>query len=283
MIYKDYEANKLNNYFWDENSVRYQLINFKSYEGQIYNWLFLPGGPGADSSYLFKVAKELELPGNTWLIDFPNNGSNQANEHYNFNQWFDLLLPTVNRFQHPVLVGQSFGGMFPLLFPQLETILKGFVILNSSPTLWHEEASRVAKEKGKPSLVEELQEFVENQNPETFKRALMACAPYYFPNQSLEKGKQMLESLPFNYQAAGWWQQKASELNFNAVWVPENVQTLIIGGSEDCMTPPSLFLNDQRFVRDNISTVIIENAGHMPWVEDMSAVKKAFVDFIQLL
>lgn len=269
----------MSNYFWDENLVRYQLINFKSNEGQIYNWLFLPGGPGADSSYLLEVGKELELPGNTWLIDLPNNGSNLINENHNFDQWFELLLPTINRFQNPILVGQSFGGMFQLLFPQLETILKGFVILNSSPTLWHEEAARVAKKKEKPSLEKELQEFVENQNSKTFKRALMACAPYYFPDQSLEKGKKCLKSS----HLITMQQDGASELNFNAAWIPEKVSTLIIGGTEDCMTPPSLFLNDQRFARDNISTVIIKDAGHMHWIEDMVAVKKAFIDFMQLL
>jgi len=270
----------MNSHFWDENSVRYQLINSIGGSGPFYNWLFFPGGPGADSSYLSDVSKELSLPGNTWLIDFPNNGSNTISEEYDFDKWFELLLPTVNRFENTIYVGQSFGGMFPLLFPQMEELLKGFIILNSSPTLWHEEASRVAQEKKKPSCVEPLQEFVENPNPATFKRALIACAPYYFPAQSLEQGKIMLEKLPFNYHAAGWWQQKAAELNFNAVWIPQELPTLIIGSTEDCMTPPSLFLNDKRFHRNNISMVTIENAGHMPWVEDMASVKSAFNKFI---
>jgi pimeloyl-ACP methyl ester carboxylesterase len=219
----------MNNYLWDENSVRYQLINSVANKNSVYNWLFFPGGPGADSSYLFDIGKELTLPGNTWLIDLPNNGSNHTSEAYDFDQWFDLLLHTVRRFQNPVLVGQSFGGMFPLLFPELEQLLKGFVILSGAPTLWHEEASRVAKEKQKPSYAEPLQIFVENPNPETFKQAM------------------------------------------------------IIGGTEDCMTPPTLFLSDKRFIRDNISFVIIENAGHTPWLENMISVKQAFADYMQKL
>jgi hypothetical protein len=54
----------------------------------------------------------------------------------------------------------------------------------------------------------------------------MACTPYYFPSHSLEAGKKMFEHLTFNYHAAGWWQKKAAELNFNAVWIPKNVNTL---------------------------------------------------------
>lgn len=273
----------MDNYLWDKNSVRYQLINSVTNSSLAYNWLFLPGGPGADSSYLFDIGKELKLPGNTWLIDLPNNGSNQVSEAYDFEWWFDLFLPTIKRFQNPILVGQSFGGMFPLLFPELESLLNGFVILSGAPVLWHEEASRVAKEKQKPSCTEPLKIFVENPNPETFKQALMACTPYYFPSHTLEAGKKICENLAFNYHAAGWWQTKAAEINFNATWIPENVSTLIIGGTEDCMTPPSLFLNDKRFDRDNISLVIIENAGHMPWLEDMNAVKQAFADYMQKL
>lgn len=41
---------KNTNYLYDENHVRYEL--YYSGEGKNYNWLFFPGGPGADSSYL---------------------------------------------------------------------------------------------------------------------------------------------------------------------------------------------------------------------------------------
>lgn len=273
----------LTHYFWDENSVRYHLINSSHPTNTTYNWLFFPGGPGADSCYFIDLVKGLNLPGNAWLVDLPNNGSNTIDEQYNYDQWLDLLLPTLSRFQNVIYVGQSFGGMFPLLFPQLESLLQGLVILNSSPVLWHEEAARVAKEKNKPSYMEDLQEFVKNPNPETFKLALMACAPYYFPEESLEKGKVMLQQLPFNYHAAGWWQLKSAELNFSATWIPEKVPTLIIGGTEDCMAPPTLFLNDTRFHRDNISMVTIQDAGHMPWIENMDAVKDAFDVFIAAL
>jgi hypothetical protein len=39
----------MSTYFWDENSVRYQLINSIGGSDTFYNWLFFPGGPGADS------------------------------------------------------------------------------------------------------------------------------------------------------------------------------------------------------------------------------------------
>ena len=273
----------MNNYFWDENSVRYNLINFINDNRVAYNWLFLPGGPGLDSSYLKDLGTQLELPGNTWLIDLPNNGSNQISDVYDYDSWFDLLLPIINKFPNAILVGQSFGGMFPLLFTQLENALKGLVILNSAPAGWQDESSRVAKEKNILTNDRELKEFSANSNNTTFKKLLLACAPYFFPNNTLEKGRQILANIEFNYHATAWWQKKVVDINFTAKWIPNKVNTLIIGGTEDCMTPPSIFLKDKRFARGNITHVIIENAGHMPWVEDMPAVKSAFDDFLQVL
>ena len=37
------------NYFYDDNHVRYNLVATNGKEK--LNWLFFPGGPGADSSY----------------------------------------------------------------------------------------------------------------------------------------------------------------------------------------------------------------------------------------
>lgn len=267
-----------NKYFYDDNSVRYQLV--KTNPGHIVNnWLFVPGGPGADSSYFLTLIKDLDVPGNFWLIDLPANGSNisdQINTDYDFETWNDCLLSSIQKFQNPIYVGHSFGGMFPLLFTQLEQLLKGFVILNSAPSLWLEEANKCAKENNIPLLAEPMAEFEKNPNPDTFKTALLACAHYYFPKNNLEMGKKLLEQIPFNYLAAVWWLKKAHEINFSAKWIPQNVPTLILGSSHDFITPYSLFENDKRFNRKNITMNKIQNAGHFPWLEQMTIVKEAF-------
>jgi pimeloyl-ACP methyl ester carboxylesterase len=270
-------------YLYDDNFVRYQLV--KTNPGTaIYNWLFVPGGPGADSSYLLSLTQELDLPGNFWLMDLPANGdniSNQINANYNFETWDDSFLHAVQKFPNLIYVGHSFGGMFPLLFPQLEPLLKGFIVLNASPSLWLEEAARCAKENNLPLLDEPLAELVKNPNQETFKTALLACAPYYFPKNSIEEGKKLLEKLPVNYFPASWWQKKAREINFNAKWIPQNVPTLILGAEFDFITPQSIFKKDKRFQRKNITITEIRNAGHFPWLEQPTSVKAAFDSFFK--
>ena len=54
---------ELIHYLYDLNSVRYALV--KSTPGKIlFNWLFVPGGPGADSVYFLDLIRKLHLPGN---------------------------------------------------------------------------------------------------------------------------------------------------------------------------------------------------------------------------
>ncbi len=268
-------------YFYDSNHVRYEL--YQTNGGKDYNWLFLPGGPGCDSRYFHSLVDELDLPGNVWLVDMPGNGDNldeSFTDVMNYDQWFDIFPEVINKFDNPILVGQSFGGMFPLLFPENEDKLKGFVILNSAPSLWMEEAVNYAQQFNLPDISEAVQTFIQNPCQETFELGLDAVAPYYFPPSTLEKGRQFLKQFPYHFLPVLWWQIKAVQMNFTAKWIPENVPTLIIGGKYDCMTPFTLFEKDVRFHRPNIRMLLIEDAGHFPWIENPKAVKEAFDDFL---
>lgn len=262
-------------YTYDENHVRYEL--YQSNGGQPYNWLFFPGGPGADSSYLRSLVDELNLPGKVWLIDLPGNGSNiSENSAEDFDQWFDLFPKIVQQFENPVLVGHSFGAMFPLLFPELENDLKGLVLLNGTPGLWMEEAVVYAKQFNLPDFSKEMHAFVSNPSQETFQPALEACMACYFPKSTLEKGKELLAPVACRYQPAVWWQNKVVETNFSAKWVPQNVPTLVVGSKYDCVCPYTLFQKDMRFHRPNVEFLYIEDAGHLIWVENPLAAKEAF-------
>ncbi|MDP1880251.1 MAG: alpha/beta hydrolase [Parachlamydiaceae bacterium] len=269
----------MSNYFFDSDQVRYEL--YQTNDGKNYNWLFFPGGPGGDSSYLRSLVDELQLPGNIWLIDLPGNGSN-LNDSYsdNFDKWFELFPLIVTKFDNPIVVGHSFGGMLPLLYSEFEGKLKGCVILNSTPVLWMEEAAAYAKQFDLPDLTDDMQTFISNPNQETFNNALNTCMPYYFPKKTLEKGRQLFLKVPFQYLPAVWGQIRALEGKLLSKWVPQAVPTLIIGAKYDCICPFSLFNNDERFHRKNIKLLLIEDGGHCPWIENPKEVNKAFKEFI---
>lgn len=246
------------------------------------NWVFLPGGPGVQSDYFIPLIEHLTLPGNVYLIDLPNNGNNHTHDvdTYDFEQWKEIFLSAMHQFDQPILVGHSFGGMFPLLFPQLETLLKGLVILNSAPVDWRDAAIKVATERNLPSFAQEMEALMLNPCEETGLAAILACAPYYFRPDKVQTGIAMLQLAIFNPRAVMWWQQRVAIQSFSAQWIPQNVPTLVVGGEWDSMTPFSIFENDHRFKRPNIYLHLLKEAGHFPWIEDMQAVKELFQNFI---
>jgi len=273
----------MHNYLYDQNNIRCNLVKTKGEKG--INWLFVPGGAGIDSRYLHGLIKHLDLPGNIWLIDLPGNGDHMLNvdPHYNYDLWFDIFKDFVMRFDNPVIVGHSFGGMLGLLIPELEDKLVGFVALNSSPSLWMEVAAQAAKEVNKPDLTAEMGEFVQNPCQATFDTALKACFPYYFADTHMQQGTELFIGLPFPYKAAVWCQQKLIGMNYSAQWFPKTMPMLIISGTEDYICHYSLFKNDARFQRANITHSLIDGAGHFPWLEKPKQVAQAFEDFVKYI
>lgn len=267
-----------NNYFFDKNQTRYQFV--KSNPGKIiYNWLFLPGGPGIDSNYLLQLINELDTEGNYWLIDFPNNGSNVVTEYDReniFEKWGDCLLSAVRKFSNPILVGHSFGGYFPLFFPELEYILKGFIILNSVPTLHSDEFEKCVRENSLPSTVEARTAFKNNPTLEAAMEVYLVSAPYCFPASSLEKGIAQIKELTVNHCTVYDWNTKGSEVYSTIKWIPQNVPTLILGASHDFLTPISIFEQSEYFHRKNVQLYTINDAGHFPWIEKNLIIKNYF-------
>jgi pimeloyl-ACP methyl ester carboxylesterase len=264
-------------YSYDENGVRYKCISDQ--DGANINWLFIPGGPGADSQYLSSLVDVLDLPGKVWLIDLPGNGDNPAPINYNYRQWFELMPTIVSRFENCIIVGHSLGGMLPLLAPELEDQLLGLVIINSSPCLWMKESERLFKKRGIPELPER-NAFFKNKTQENYNRVLKAYIPYYFNKNAVERGEELFKNLPFPVHTMLTVFTLMQEIQYTAKWIPQRVPTLIIGGDRDYINPYSLYENDKRFDRDNIQKILIKDCGHWCWIEKPDAVRKIFSEFI---
>lgn len=252
---------------------------------KIYNWLFFPGGPGIDSSYFSTLTPTLQLPGNTWYIDFPNNGSNVTQESYekNLDLWLTIFLPIIQRFDNPIYIGHSFAGMLPLLFPELENYLKGLVLISSAPTVWFAESAARGKALGLPDLSSIIEAYMQNPNVDTFNAANRAFAQYYFTLDCLADGLALLERTPANPYGPYWWMPKVQAMNYSAQWIPQNVPTMIIGGSKDAVTPFTLFTEDKRFQRQNIQLAEVPGVAHFPWLGKEKLVQALFTNFANQL
>ncbi len=266
---------------FDENATRYQLV--KSNPGKMdYNWLFLPGGPGIDSDYLLQLINEIDVEGNYWLIDLPYNGNNvsshiEPNEAYA--NWGNYLLAAVHKFKNPILVGHSFGGYFPLFFPQLEEISRGLVILNSVPSLNSDEVEKLIKIYKLPSRAAYLTAFLNNPTTNTTRDLYLAGVPYCFSENNLKMGVKLIEDLKFNVDTGYWWHTQGSKNYATIKWIPQKVPLMIVGGSHDFLTPISLFQQDSRFHRNNIEIISIPDAGHFPWMEQPVLIRDIFKSF----
>jgi pimeloyl-ACP methyl ester carboxylesterase len=276
---------KIGDYFFDEHLTRYQLV--KSNRGKLnYNWLFLPGGPGIDSSYLQELIYNLDIEGNCWFIDFVLNGNNclkdnNKNTSSLCQNWGYYFLQAISNFENPILVGHSFGGYFPLFFPELESVLKGLVILSAAPTAPLPPANlepfeQCAKENKLPERVESFSQFLNNPTKKAATNCYLSTVPYAFTKEYLKQGIALIEQLAMSVEVSHWWLTEGAKQYTTIRWIPKEVPSLILGGTHDFVTPFSGFENDKRFHRKNIKLVSLPDAGHFPWVEQPHLISEVF-------
>ncbi|HEY5260284.1 MAG TPA: alpha/beta hydrolase, partial [Rhabdochlamydiaceae bacterium] len=97
----------ISKYLWTKLGSR--LNRIRSSGKKKLNWIFLPGGPGLGSEAIAPLTSILKLPGKTWLLDLPGDGSNLRGS---FKNWKPALLEAVQALDNVILVGHSRGGMF---------------------------------------------------------------------------------------------------------------------------------------------------------------------------
>jgi pimeloyl-ACP methyl ester carboxylesterase len=273
----------LRSYLWTASFARMQL--FRASEGKNLNWLFLPGGPGVGSESLFPLLDILQLPGNIWRLDLPGDGSNvlPSAGPCMMQHWSKAIIEAVTALDHVIFVGHSTGGMFALATAELKKKLKGLVLLNSAPDKGWQEVFAKKVKRLPLSEAEACEEaFKSHPNDETLKRFVLASAPYCFTKKGLKKGIDSLENLPFNYEAMRWSQENFDPF-YEAAWIPDEIPTMILSGSEDEITPLELFAQKKEYDSPNILLKKIDGAGHFPWVENPHAVLKAFQEYILLI
>lgn len=261
---------KYSNYSFKINALR---------ENQGFTWIFLPGGPGLGSEYLEPLAKNLNLPGSTLLVDFPKDGTNKEGL-LNFTYWKKGLIDLVAACNEPILVGHSFSAMFVLDTPEIEPYLKGLVLMNTTTkNSFFEHVSTMQKLYNLPDLIPSAAEYHLAPSNETYKNFWDVYKYYCFTQEELPLGEKMMELLAFNNEPYHYAIQHFFP-NYHSTWQPK-IPTLTIAGENDFICPPTVFTEDIAFQRDNILNQVIPKAGHCSWLLYMDEVRECFKQFTE--
>lgn len=85
--------------------------------------------------------------------------------------------------------------------------------------------------------------------------------------------------MPYNRDAVQWSAENFDS-DYELVWWPTTLPTMIVSGSHDRIVVQSLW-QPPRFHTGNVIWRVIEGAGHFPWIEQPTAVCDAFREVAQ--
>lgn len=271
-------------YLWTLDGGRLQYQS--SHNPGAINWLFFPGGPGLGSEALTGLTGlvKQKIPGVIWHFDLPNDGSNVLQDKP-ISNWRTALNQAIAAFDNVILVAHSTPAMYVQTMPELEDSLAGLVLIGTAPDAsWQKIFADYAKAHTTAAITAAEKDYIEHPHDETLRKLLITAAKHCFvTEQSLLDGQALFRSLPINHAANELAAQAFDAEKYKATWIPQNLNTLIMAGSSDHITPFSLFKSNRDYQRKNILMKEVPGAGHYPWFENPSGVVDAFVEFTKLL
>jgi pimeloyl-ACP methyl ester carboxylesterase len=264
--------------FWTPSGVRLRAAGRRPGSG---NWLFLPGGPGIGSESLVGLVDAVEVPGASWLVDLPGDGSNTAapgGGEDPFAGWPGVLVEAARAMPGVVFVGHSTGGMYLLSVPELERHLTGLVLVSSAPHAgWMPAFAELTRQRPLPAVEVATAAYEADPTSDNLGRVAVASAPWNFTPDGLRAGAELLGRMPYNADAVNWSARNFDE-TYESRWWPATLPTLIVSGSHDRIVDQSLW-NEPRLRGDHVLRRHIDSAAHFPWIERPDAVRAAFHDF----
>lgn len=265
---------------WTPSGVRLRL--HRCHDGDV-NWLFLPGGPGIGSESLRELVDAVAVPGHSWLVDLPGDGSNTdapgaPADHYRL--WPQVLLEAAQAVDRPVYVGHSTGGEYLLATAALAGVLEGIALISTAPDAsWMPVYEEMTINNPLPGVAEATARYDADPTNENLRELAVQSAPWNFQPGSLTTGAELLARMPYNSRAAQW-SDRHFDRDYELAWWPTTLPTLIVSGSADRIVTQTLW-RPNRFHADNVLWSVIPEAGHFPWIERPDAVRDAFAQLAQ--
>ncbi|MEO8800201.1 MAG: alpha/beta fold hydrolase [Polyangiaceae bacterium] len=241
-----------------------------------FNWLLLPGGPGLGSESLHELADAMHVPGATWFIDLPGDGSNTARERDNpYANWPQVLIEAAEAVSDAVFVGHSTGGMYLLATPQLRGLVRGLALLDTAPdSAWNAEYVEMTRNHPLPAFDRAADEYARDKSIENLTALVMSSAEWNFTPPALQVGRALLSRMAYNIEAVDW-SDSHFDHTYKALWWPTDIPVLRLWGDDDRIVSQRGW-TAEAYDTPNVIARAIPNAGHFPWIDHPSAVTAAF-------
>jgi len=241
--------------------------------------IFLPGGPGIGSDYLQAFCNKLELKGSKYLIDFPQDGSNQFGT-LDLKYWQDGLIDLVKNFKDPVLVTHSFAGMLTLSCPELEQNLKALILMNTTPSSsFFKHINEMQAQHALPDLMLAINKYNSSPSNAAYKEFWKTYQYYCFTQKEMDIAQAVINQFQVNHKSYDYICEKFYA-TYESKWYPKTLPTLIITSTEDYICPSDIFATHPNYQSKNITNKILKNAGHLPWLHHFDEIQKYFNNFI---
>ncbi|MEJ8858918.1 alpha/beta hydrolase [Variovorax robiniae] len=261
------------------SGVRMRLHSAR--EGAL-NWVLLPGGPGIGSESLHELADVLDVPGTIWLVDLPGDGSNTSHQPDPFALWPQVLIEAAEAVPDAVFVGHSTGGMYLLSTPRLRDCVRGLALLDTAPDCtWHAEYVEMTRNDPLPAFERAAAAYERDGSFENLTTLCVTSAEWNFTPAGLEAGRALLARMPYN-SAAVQWSDANFDHSYKAAWWPTDIPVLRLWGDNDRIVSQRGW-SDLAYNTPNLMAREIPDAGHFPWIENPSAVARAFREFASQL
>lgn len=275
-------ADRMPDRWWTLRGVR--LTRARVTPG-MWNWLFLPGGPGIGSESLIELVETIDVPGTSWLVDLPGDGGNvdaPGAPADPYQLWPEALLEAVEALPNTIAVGHSTGGEYLLSVPALEATLSGLVLVSTAPNCgWMPTFEAMCAANPIAEVALSTERYEHNPTNETLRDLAVATAPWNFTPSGLDPGRALLMRMPYN-RAAVEWSDRHFDRTYAASWWPTTLPTMIVSGAQDRIVDQSLWL-DPRYQEGGAIHAEIANAAHWPWIDQPAAVHAAFEAFTSRL
>ncbi|MDI5962496.1 alpha/beta fold hydrolase [Streptantibioticus silvisoli] len=251
-----------------------------------WNWLFVPGGPGLGSESLADLVRAVDVPGRSWLVDLPGDGSNRALPGVPpdpYRRWPHVLAEAAEKLDHVVLAGHSTGAMFILSVPALAERAAGLALISGAPhSGWRDAFAAYAAGHPLPAVEAAAAQYDRTPDDRTLRALTLAAAPWNFGAGALPAGRELLQGLPYCHAAVAW-ADAGFDAGYRARWVPSTIPALIVSGEHDHVVDQRLWDAEPGFARPPVTRHVIPGAGHWPWLDDPAAVRTAFAELTDRL